>query len=194
MLENAAQHPVCTVHPEKILELVERDEASDSRPVVELRRQVQQAEQHALDVDPRVCLQRRGEPSGAERKPDLPRAEQRVDRAPHRAPERAVVRTLDPDDDTREREHAFEIDERRRPLRVGSVGEHAAQQARLPVTTGRDEARGVPSRGEREQPGGLGIAVDHLVAEKLASDPERVGDVHEHPPSLHDANRFVYIE
>ena len=146
MLEDAAQDPVRAVDPEEVLELVERDEAASTRSLVELRRQVEEPEQDALDVDPRVRLERRREPAGAERQPDLPRAEQRVDRAPHRALELAVVRALDPDDDAREREHAFEVDERRRPSVGGSVGEHAAEQARLPVATGRDEPRRVASR------------------------------------------------
>ena len=115
MLEHAAQDPVRAVDPQEILELVERDEAAGARSVVELRRQVEQAEQHALDVDPRIRLERRGEPAGAERQPDLPGAEQRVDGAPERALQLAVVRALDPDDDARERQHAFEVDERGRP-------------------------------------------------------------------------------
>jgi hypothetical protein len=46
---------------------------------------------------------------------------------------------------------------------------------------------------EREEPRDLLLAIDHLVREELARDPERVG-VGLHGPSLHDLGSSVYIK
>ncbi len=168
MLEHAAQDPVGAVDPEEILELVEGDEAAGAGSLVELRREIEETQQHALDVHLRVRLERRREPARAEREPDLPGAKQRVDRAPERALQLAVVRALDAHDDAREGQHAFEIDERRRPAVRRCVGEHAPQEAGLPVAARCDQPRRVPSGREREEARGSLLAIDHLLGEQLA--------------------------
>ena len=193
VLDDAAEHPVGAVDPEEVLELVERDEAPEPRSLVHLRREIEQAKEDALDVDPRVRLQRRRKASCPEGEADLPRAKEGVDGAAHGPLERAVVRALDPDDDAREREHALEVDERRRVSGLRGLAERAAKEARLAVPTGRHEARGVPTGGERDEPGRLLVAVDHLLGEKLAGDPKRI-DVLGHAPSLHDAFSSVYMK
>ena len=72
MLDHAPEHPVGTVDAEEILELVERDEAPRPGALVHLRGQVEEPEENALDVDPRVGLERGGESARAEREADLP--------------------------------------------------------------------------------------------------------------------------
>jgi hypothetical protein len=49
----------------------------------------------------------------------------------------------------------------------------------------------VAASGEGDEPGGLTLAVDHVLCEELARDAKRVRLGH--VPSLHDAHRFVYM-
>ena len=56
----------------------------------------------------------------------------------------------------------------------GSLGEHAAQERRLPVPARPDDARRVASCGEREQALDLLLAVDHVLRRHVACDGKRV--------------------
>ena len=194
VLEHATEDPVRAVHAQEVLELVERDQAADTGSLVQLRGQVEEAEEDALDVDARVRLQRGREPARAEGEADLPRTEEPVDRAADRAPELAVVGPLDADDHARQGEHALEVDECRRPPRVRGVSEDAAEEARLPVPPRCDEPRRMPADGEREEPRRLLLPVDHLAGEELARDAKRVRVRFGHRPSLHDRGSFVYLK
>ena len=174
VLDDAPQHPVGAVHAQEVLELVERHVAPRAGALVHLRGKVEEAQEHALDVDPRVRLERGGEAASAEREADLPRAEEGVDRTANRPFQRAVVRTLDAYDDARQGEHAFEVDEGRRPAGLRRIEQGATEQARLPVPARRHEPRRVAASGEGDEPGGLTLAVDHVFCEELARDAERV--------------------
>ena len=191
---DAPQDPVRAVDAEEILELVERDEAARPGSLVELRRQVEQAQKHALDVHLRVRLKCRREPAGAERQPDLPGAKQRVDGAPERALKLAVVRALDPHHDARRGQHAFEVDECRRPAVARCVRENPAEQAGLAKPPRSHEPRRVPSGREREETRRGLLAVDHLLGQELSRDAKRIGFDRRHALSLHEREPFVYFK
>jgi DNA-binding transcriptional ArsR family regulator len=75
VLDHAADLAVRSRDRENILDLVERDQAGCPVPVKQGGRQLQQPQQHGLDVDTRGALQRCGEAAAPECEADVPAAE-----------------------------------------------------------------------------------------------------------------------
>ncbi len=174
VLDVAAEELLQPFDARDVLELVEGDEAPRARPLEDLCRKVEQLQEDALDVDARIRLQRRGEASCAERQPDLPRPEQRVDGSAHRPLERAIVRPLDADDEARQGEDALEIDKGGRPSGATRVTERPPEEAGLSIAPRSYEARRVTAFRERKESCGLDLAVDHVSRVELARDAEGV--------------------